>query len=144
MAGPSNNSHNRGSSNNNAGGWDSTRLLHVSDGKELQVGHGDCKTSCQKASFWLSLLFSRAIKRIRPSTPPPSTPPQKTIEDTPEVQPPEIHPVEMTKILREVFQDPQMAHKYTKHLDEKVQAGSSVSVELEVNPNPEDLQIPPN
>ena len=27
----------------------------------------------------------------------------------------------MTKILRDVFQDPQLAHKYMKHLDKKVQ-----------------------
>ena len=26
----------------------------------------------------------------------------------------EIHPVQMTKILRDVFQDPQLAHKYAK------------------------------
>ena len=50
----------------------------------------------------------------------------------------------MTKILRDVFQDLQMAHKYAKHLDKKVQAGSSVSVELEVNPDLEDLKNPPN
>ena len=32
----------------------------------------------------------------------------------------------MTKILRDVFQDPQAAHKYAKHLDKKVQVDSSV------------------
>ena len=43
----------------------------------------------------------------------------------------EIHPVQMTKILRDVFQDPQLAHKYAKHLDKKVQVDSSVSQEPE-------------
>ena len=50
----------------------------------------------------------------------------------------------MTKILRDVFQDPQTAHKYAKHLDKKIQAGSSVSVELEVNPDSEDPSNSPN
>ena len=49
----------------------------------------------------------------------------------------EIHPVQMTKILRDVFQDPQLAHKYVKHLDKKVQVDSSVSQESEIVPNPE-------
>ena len=39
----------------------------------------------------------------------------------PEAHAAEIHPVQMTKILRDVFQDPQVAHKYAKHLDKKVQ-----------------------
>ena len=37
----------------------------------------------------------------------------------PEAHAAEIHPVQMTKILRDVFQDPQVAHKYAKHLDKK-------------------------
>ena len=49
----------------------------------------------------------------------------------------EIHPVQMTKILRDVFQDPQLAHKYVKHLDKKVQADSSASQVPEIVPNPE-------
>ena len=49
----------------------------------------------------------------------------------------EIHPVQMTKILRDVFQDPQLAHNYAKHLDKKVQVDSSVSREPEIVPNPE-------
>ena len=49
----------------------------------------------------------------------------------------EIHPVQMTKILRDVFQDPQLAHKYAKHLDKKVQVDSIVSQEPEIVPNPE-------
>ena len=43
----------------------------------------------------------------------------------------------MTKILRDVFQDPQVAHKYVKHLDKKVQVDSSVSPEPEIIPEPE-------
>ena len=55
----------------------------------------------------------------------------------PEAHAVEIHPVQMTKILRDVFQDPQLAHKYAKHLDKKVQVGSIVSQEPEIVPNPE-------
>ena len=55
----------------------------------------------------------------------------------PEAHAAEIHPVQMTKILRDVFQDPQLAHKYAKHLDKKVQVDSSVSQELEIVPDPE-------
>ena len=54
----------------------------------------------------------------------------------PEAHAAEIHPVQMTKILRDVFQDPQLAHKYAKHLDKKVQVDSSVSQEPEIVPNP--------
>ena len=49
----------------------------------------------------------------------------------------------MTKILRDVFQDPQLAHKYAKHLEMKVQVDSSVSRELEIVPNPEDSTSAP-
>ena len=56
----------------------------------------------------------------------------------PEAHAAEIHPVKMTKILRDVFQDPQLAHKYAKHLDKKVQVDSSVSREPEIVPNLED------
>ena len=48
-------------------------------------------------------------------------------EDVPEAKCTEIHPVQMTNILRDVFHDPQTAHKYAKHLDKKVQAESSAS-----------------
>ena len=48
-----------------------------------------------------------------------------------------IHPVHMRKILRDIFQDPQLAHKYAKHLDKKVQVDSSVSREPEIVPDPE-------
>ena len=37
----------------------------------------------------------------------------------PEAHTAEIHPVQMTKILRDVFQDPQLAHKYAKHLEQE-------------------------
>ena len=46
----------------------------------------------------------------------------------------EIHLVQMTKI---VFQDPQLAHKYAKHLDKKVQVDCSVSQKPEIVPDPE-------
>ena len=49
----------------------------------------------------------------------------------------EIHPVQMTKILRDVFQDSQVAHKYAKHLDKKVQVDSSVSQEPGIVSDPE-------
>ena len=39
--------------------------------------------------------------------------------------------------LRDVFQDPQLARKYTKHLDKKVQVDSSVSQEPKIVPDPE-------
>ena len=55
----------------------------------------------------------------------------------PEAHTAEIHPVQMTKILRDVFQDPQLAHKYAKHLDKKVQVDSSVSQEPKIVPDPE-------
>ena len=46
----------------------------------------------------------------------------------------------MTKILRDVFQDPQTAHKYAKHLDKKVQVDSFVSPESEIMPDLESLE----
>ena len=57
-----------------------------------------------------------------------------------EVKSAEIHPVQMTKILRDIFQDPQTVHKYAKHLDKKVRAGSSVSLEPMVTPDPENTE----
>ena len=113
-------------------------------GKTFKLVTGTVKQVAKKPLSGCRLLFSRAFRRNRSGTPPPSTPPQKTTEDTPEIPPAEIHPVQMTKILRDVFQDPQTVHKYAKHLDKKIQAGSSVSVELEVNPGSEDLSNPPN
>ena len=55
----------------------------------------------------------------------------------PEAHAAEIHPVQMTKILRDVFQDPQVAHKYAKHLNKKVQVDSSVSPEPKIVSDPE-------
>ena len=55
----------------------------------------------------------------------------------PEAHSAEIHPVQMTKILRDIFQDPQLAHKYAKHLDKKVQVDCTVLQEPEIVPNPE-------
>ena len=113
-------------------------------GKTFRLVTGTVKQVAKKALSGCHLLFSREFRRNRSGTPPPSTPPQKTTEDTPEIPLAKIHPVQMTKILRDVFQDPQTAHKYAKHLNKKVQAGSSVSVELEINPDSEDPQSLPN
>ena len=55
----------------------------------------------------------------------------------PEAHAAEIHPVQMTKILRDVSQDPQLAHKYAKHLDKKVQVDCIVLPEPEIIPEPE-------
>ena len=76
-------------------------------------------------------------KRTQPVTSPRTTQRQRTIEDMPEAHAAEIHPVQMTKILRDIFQDPQLAHKYAKHLDKKVQVDSSVSQQPEIVPDPE-------
>ena len=113
-------------------------------GKTFKLVTGTVKQVATKPLSGCRLLFSRAFRHVRSDTPPPSIPPQQTTEDTPEVPPAEIHPVQMTKILRDVFQDPQTAYKYAKHLDKKVQAGSYVSVELEMKPDSEDPQSPPN
>ena len=75
-------------------------------------------------------------KRTRPITSPRTIHRQRTIEDLPEAHAAEIHPVQMTKILRDVFQDPQVAHKYAKHLDKKVKVDSSVLQEPEMVPKP--------
>ena len=105
---------------------------------------GTVKQVTKKPLSSCHLLFSRAFKRAQPGTPPPSIQPQVTIEDVPDARLAEIHPVQMTKILRDIFQDLQTAHKYVKYLDKKVQAGSSVSVELEVNPDPESPESLPH
>ena len=88
-------------------------------------------------------LFSRMQKRTRPVTSPRTMQRQRTVVDMPEAHAAEIHPVQMTKILRDIFQDPQLAHKYTKHLDKKEQVDSSVSRELEIVPDPEDSTSTP-
>ena len=98
---------------------------------------GTIKKVTEKPLSGCRRLFSRMHKRTRPVTSPRTTPRQRTIEDVPEAHAAEIHPVQMTKILRDVFQDPQLAHKYAKHLDKKVQVDSFVSQEPEIVPDPE-------
>ena len=106
-------------------------------GKSFKLVTGMVKRVTEKPLSGCRLLFSRILKHTWPVTPPPTTQQQVTIEEVPEACPAEIHPVQMTKILRDVFQDPQTAHKYAKHLDKKVQAGSSVSLGPEISPDPE-------
>ena len=102
-------------------------------GKTFKLVTGTVKRVTKKTLSGCHLLFSRAFKCAQSDTPSPSIPQQGTIEDVLDACLAEIHPVQMTKILRDVFQDLQTAHKYVKYLDKKMQAGSSVSVELEVN-----------
>ena len=52
----------------------------------------------------------------------------------------EIHPIQMMRILRDAFHNPQTIHKYAKHLDKKVQVDSSVSPEPEIISNPESAE----
>ena len=106
-------------------------------GKTFNLATGTIKRVTEKPLSSCHHLFSRMRKRTRPVTSPRTTRRQRTIEDMPEANTAEIHPVQMTKILRDVFQDPQLAHKYTKHLDKKVQVDSSASQEPEIVPNPE-------
>ena len=106
-------------------------------GKTFKLVTGTVKRVTKKPLSGCRLLFSRMCKRTRPVTSPHTTRRRRTIEDMPEVHTAEIHPVQMTKILRDVFQDPQLAHKYAKHLDKKVQVDSTVSQEPEIVPNPE-------
>ena len=112
-------------------------------GKTFKLVTGTVKQVAKKPLSSCCLLFSRAFKCTQPGTPPPSIPPQGTIEDVLDACLAKIHPVQMTNILQDVFQDLQTTHKYEKYLDKKVQAGSSVSVELEVNPDLENPEKPP-
>ena len=105
--------------------------------KTLSLAMGTIKKVTRKPLSGCCCLFSRLHKRTRPVTSPHTTPRQRTIEDIPEAHAAEIHPVQMTKILRDVFQDPQLVHKYAKHLDKKVQVDSFVSQEPEIIPDPE-------
>ena len=105
--------------------------------KTFSLATGTIKKITDKPLSGCRRLFSRMHKRTRPATSPRTTPRQRTIEDMPEAHAAEIHPVQMTKILRDVFQDPQLAHKYAKHLDKKVQVDSFVSQEPEIVPDPE-------
>ena len=106
-------------------------------GKTFSLATGTIKKITDKPLSGCCCLFSRMHKRTRPITSPRTTRRQRTIEDLPEAHAAEIHPVQMTKILRDVFQDPQAAHKYAKHLDKKVQVDSSVLQEPEIISNPE-------
>ena len=106
-------------------------------GKTFSLATGTIKKITDKPLSGCHCLFSRMHKRTRPVTSPRTTPRQRTIEDMPEAHAAEIHPVQMTKILRDVFQDPQLAHKYAKYLDKKVQVNSFVSQEPEIVPDPE-------
>ena len=108
-------------------------------GKAFNSAAGTIKKITDKPLSGCRRLFSRIQKRTRPVMSPCTTRRQRTIEDLPEAHAAEIHPVQMTKILRDVFQDPQAAHKYAKHLDKKVQVDSSVSPEPEIVPNPESV-----
>ena len=105
--------------------------------KTFSLAAGTIKKVTDKPLSGCRRLFSRMHKRTRPVTSPRTIPRQRTIEDTPEAHAAEIHPVQMTKILRDVFQDPQLAHKYAKHLDKKVQVDSFASQEPEIVPDPE-------
>ena len=104
-------------------------------GKTFSLATGTIKKISDKPLSGCRRLFSRMHKRTRPVTSPRTTPRQRIIKDMPEAHAAEIHPVQMTKILRDVFQDPQLAHKYAKHLDKKVQVDSFVSQEPEIVPN---------
>ena len=106
-------------------------------GKAFSSAVGTIKKITDKPLSGCRRLFSRIHKCTRPVTSPRTTRRQRTIEDLPETHAAEIHPVQMTKILRDVFQDPQAAHMYAKHLDKKVQVDSSVSPEPEIVPDPE-------
>ena len=105
--------------------------------KTFSLATGTIKKITDKPLSGCRRLFSRMHKRTRPVTSPRTIRRQRTIEDKPEAHAAEIHPVQMTKILRDVFQDPQVAHKYAKHLDKKVQVDSSVSPEPEIVSDPE-------
>ena len=105
--------------------------------KTFSLAMGTIKKVTEKPLSGCCRLFSRMQKRTRPVMSPRTTRRSRTIEDMPEAHAAEIHPVQMTKILRDVFQDPQQAHKYAKHLDQKVQVDSSASPEPEIAPDPD-------
>ena len=111
--------------------------------KTLSLATGTIKKITDKPLSGCRRLFSRMHKCTQPVTSPCITQQQRTIEDMPEAHAAEIHPVQMTKILRDVFQDLQLAHKYAKHLDKKVQVDSSVSRAPKIVPDPEDSTSAP-
>ena len=106
-------------------------------GKTFKSVTGTVKQVTKKPLSGCRLLFSRMRKRTQPVTSPCTTQQQRTIEEVPEAHAAEIHPVQMTKILRDIFQDPQLAHKYAKHLDKKVQVNCTVLQESEIVSDPE-------
>ena len=106
-------------------------------GKTFRLVTGTVKQVTKKPFSSCRLLFSRMRKCTQPVTSPHTTRQHRTIEDVPEAHAAEIHPVQMTKILRDVFQHPQLAHKYVKHLDKKVQVDFSVLQEPKIVPDPE-------
>ena len=75
-------------------------------GKTFKLAMGTIKKVTEKPLSGCRRLFSRMHRRTRPVTSPHSTPRQRTIEDVPKAHAAEIHPVQMTKILRDVLQDP--------------------------------------
>ena len=103
-------------------------------GKTFKIITGTVKKVTEKPLSGCHFLFSRMFKCTQPVTSPHTTQQERTIEDVPKAKSAEIHPVQMMKILRDVFQDPQTAHKYTKNLDKKVQAGPSASLEPKITP----------
>ena len=109
-------------------------------GKTLKSVTGTVKQVTEKPISGCRLLFSRMFKHKQPVTSPPTTRQQRTIKDVPKAHSSEIHLVQMTKILRNVFQDPQTVHKYAKHLDKKVQVDSSTSLEPKIAPDPESTE----
>ena len=109
-------------------------------GKTFKIVTGTVKQVTEKPPSGCHILFPKMCKCTRPTTSPPTIRQQRTIEDVPEPYSTEIHPMQMTKILRNVFQDPQTTHKYAKHLDKKVQVDSSVSPESEIAQDPESLE----
>ena len=121
----SSNFRNRDSGKNTISSWSSTWLLHISDGKTFNLATGTIKRVTEKPLSGCHRLFSRMHKHTQPVMSPSTTRRQRTIKDVPEAHTAEIHPVQMTKILRDVFQEPQLAHKYAKHLDKKVQVVTS-------------------
>ena len=76
-------------------------------GKTFSLATGTIKKITGKPLSGCRRLFSRMHKRTRPVTSPCTTRRHRTIEDLPKAHAAEIHPVQMTKILRDVFQDPQ-------------------------------------
>ena len=104
-------------------------------GRTFNIVTGTVKHVTAKPLLGCRHLFSIIRKPTCPIMSPPTIQQQKTIKDVPEPHMAEIHPVQMTRILKDVFQDPQTAHRYAKHLDKKVQVDSSAPLEPEITPD---------